>query len=59
MVAFVTATMLYVCCAPAQTLATPVMVPGVADVAILATVSVLAALVPKQLLDFTETLPVV
>ena len=51
--------MLYVCCAPAQTLVTPVMVPGVADVAILATVSVLAALVPKQLLDFTETLPVV
>ena len=51
--------MLNVCCVPAQKLAGPVTVPGVAEMAFFVTVNVLAALVPKQLLDFTEILPVV
>ena len=51
--------MLNVCCVPGQKLAGPVIVPGVAETAFLATVNVLAVLVPKQLLDLTETLPVV
>ena len=51
--------MLNVCCVFGQTLATPVTDPGVAEIDFLVTVKVLAALVPKQLLDFTEILPVV
>ena len=51
--------MLNVCCVPGQKLDGPVTVPGVAEMAFLATVNVLAALVPKQLLDLTEILPVV
>ena len=51
--------MLNVCCVPAQKLAGPVIVEGVAEMAFFVTVNVLAALVPKQLLDFTEMLPVV
>jgi hypothetical protein len=57
--ALVTAAMLNVCCVPGQKLAGPVTVPGVAEIDFLATVNVLAVLVPKQLLDFTEILPVV
>ena len=51
--------MLNVCCVPAQKLAGPVTVDGVAEIERLDTVKVLAALVPKQLLDLTEMLPVV
>ena len=51
--------MLNVCCVPAQKLAGPVTVEGIAEIARLDTVNVLAALAPKQLLDFTEILPVV
>ncbi len=51
--------MLNVCCVPGQKLDGPVTAPGVAEMAFLATVNVLAPLVPKQLLDLTETLPVV
>ena len=57
--ALATATILNVCCVPAQKLAGPVTVPGVAEIDFFVTVNVLAALVPKQLLDFTEMLPVV
>ena len=55
--ALATATMLNVCCVPGQKLAGPVTVPGVAEMAFLATVNVLAALVPEQLDDATVTLP--
>ena len=57
--ALATATMLNVCCVPGQKLAGPVTVEGVAEIERLATVNVLAALVPMQLLDLTEILPVV